>query len=119
MHRLRVVFETDRYDDSVAFYSDVLGLDVADSWDGPTARGCLFAWGGALVEFFEGDWVESGTRLAMEVADADAEHARLVAAGADPQDPADMPWGHRSVFLVDPPGNELNFFQVISQPSGS
>ena len=119
MHRLRVVFETDRYDDSVAFYSDVLGLDVADSWDGPTARGCLFAWGGALVEFFEGDWVESGTRLAIEVADADAEHARLVAAGADPQDPAVMPWGHRSVFLVDPHGNELNFFQVISQPSGS
>ena len=119
MHKLRFVFQTDRYDDSVAFYSDVLGLDVADSWGGPTARGCLFAWAGTLVEFFEGDWVESGTQLAIEVADADAEHARLVAAGANPQDPAEMPWGHRSVFLVDPHGNELNFFQVTSQPSGS
>ena len=63
MHKLRVVFQTDRYDDSVAFYSDVLGLEVADSWGGPTARGCLFAWAGTLVEFFEGDWVESGTQL--------------------------------------------------------
>ena len=119
MHKLRVVFQTDRYDDSVAFYSDVLGLDVAVSWGGPTARGCLFAWAGTLVEFFEGDWVESGTQLAMEVTDADAEHARLVEAGANPQEPADMPWGHRSVFLVDPHGNELNFFQVTSKPSGS
>ena len=119
MHKLRVVFQTDRYDDSVAFYSDVLGLEVAVSWGGPTARGCLFAWAGTLVEFFEGDWVESGTQLAIEVADADAEHARLVEAGANPQEPAEMPWGHRSVFLVDPHGNELNFFQVTSKPSGS
>ena len=119
MHKLRVVFQTDRYDDSVAFYSDVLGLDVADSWGEDGCRGCLFAWAGTLVEFFEGDWVESGTQLAMEVTDADAEHARLVAAGANPQDPAVMPWGHRSVFLVDPHGNELNFFQVTSQPSSS
>lgn len=119
MNRLRVVFQTDRYDDSVAFYSDVLGLDVVDSWDGPTARGCLFSWAGTLVEFFEGDWVESGTQLALEVADADAVYAQLVAAGADPQAPADMPWGHRSVFLVDPHGNQLNFFQVMSGPSVS
>ena len=119
MDNLRVVFQTDRYDESVAFYSDVLGLDVADSWGEDGCRGCLFAWAGTLVEFFEGDWVESGTQLAIEVADADAEHARLVAAGANPQDPAEMPWGHRSVFLVDPHGNELNFFQVASQPSGS
>ena len=119
MNRLRVVFQTDRYDDSVAFYSDVLGLDVVDSWDGPTARGCLFAWAGTLVEFFEGDWVESGTQLALEVTDADAVYAQLVAAGADPQAPADMPWGHRSVFLVDPHGNQLNFFQVMSGPSVS
>lgn len=115
MHRLRVVFQTDRYDDSVAFYSDVLGLDIVDSWGGPTARGCLFAWSGTLVEFFEGDRVESGTQLAIEVADANAEYDRLVAAGAEPQTPADMPWGHRSVFLFDPHGNELNFFQVVSQ----
>ncbi|SVA14477.1 uncharacterized protein METZ01_LOCUS67331, partial [marine metagenome] len=32
MGNLRVVFQTDRYDESVAFYSDVLGLDIADSW---------------------------------------------------------------------------------------
>ena len=119
VRQLRVVFQTDRYDDSVAFYSDVLGLDIAESWGGPTARGCLFAWEGTLVEFFEGDWVESGTQLAIEVADADAEYARLVAAGADPQEPADMPWGHRSVFIADPHGNQLNFFQVNPQPSES
>ncbi|MDP6868590.1 MAG: VOC family protein [Acidimicrobiales bacterium] len=117
MHHLRVVFRTNRYDESVAFYSDVLGLDMTDSWGGSGCRGCLFAWAGTLVEFYEGDWVESGTQLAIEVPDAHAQHAQLVAAGGEPNEPADMPWGHRSVFISDPHGNELNFFEIISEPS--
>ncbi len=119
MGNFRVVFQTDRYDESVAFYSDVLGLDIADSWGEDGCRGCLFAWAGTLVEFFEGDWIQSGTQLAMEVPDADAQHARLVSAGAEPHDPADMPWGHRSVFIADPHGNELNFFQILPKSPDS
>ena len=92
---------------------------MADSWGEDGCRGWLFALAGTLVEFFDGDWVESGTQLAIEVIDADTEHARLVAAGADPQDPADMPWGHRSVFIIDPDGNELNFFQILPKSPDS
>ena len=46
-----------------------------------------------------------GLTLCLEVPDADAEHARLTAAGLQPTRPlTDNPWGDRSFVVDDPAG---------------
>jgi len=49
--------------------------------------------------------------LDFEVADVDAEHARLRdLVGEFVQKPATQPWGNRSMLFRDPDGNLINFF---------
>ena len=54
-------------------------------------------------------------RVVFWVADVDAMHARVVAAGYEPQmAPADAPWGERYFHVRDPAGHELSFARLLS-----
>ncbi|KAB8139805.1 VOC family protein [Chloroflexia bacterium SDU3-3] len=56
-----------------------------------------------------------GYTIEFEVADVDAEHARLSALGADIlKPPTTQPWGRRSVWLRDPDGNIINFSAPVA-----
>jgi catechol 2,3-dioxygenase-like lactoylglutathione lyase family enzyme len=46
----RFVAETDKYDESVAFYRDGLGLPISDSWDLDDFRATLFAVSSGVIE---------------------------------------------------------------------
>ena len=51
MAEFRYVYYTDAYDDSVAFYRDVLGALQVDGWDGGhDNRGAILAVGGGFIE---------------------------------------------------------------------
>ncbi|GAA3292279.1 VOC family protein [Dactylosporangium vinaceum] len=52
--------------------------------------------------------------LEFEVADVDAEHARLRDHVTDwVQEPTTQPWGNRSMLLRDPDGNLINIYSVV------
>ena len=54
-------------------------------------------------------------RAIFWVADVDATHAALVAAGFTPvMAPADAPWGERYFHVHDPSGHEISFARLLS-----
>jgi len=54
-------------------------------------------------------------RAIFWVADVDATHAALVAAGYAPETaPADAPWGERYFHVRDPSGHEISFARLLA-----
>jgi len=59
-----------------------------------------------------------GMIVGFEVADVDAEDARLRALGVPiGKPPQTYPWGARSVWFRDPDGNLVNFFARVAAPA--
>ena len=57
-------------------------------------------------------------RAIFRVDDVDAYHQSLTAAGLQPDQPRDAPWGERYFHLTDPDGHELSFAELLV-PQGS
>ena len=119
---LRVI--TDDVARLVAFYEQVTGVQAAvgdartsPNWWPPRAR-----WRSAstrTVALFGVDSAQPATNhtaiIEFRVADVDAEHQRLSAAGCEfVQEPTTMPWGNRSLLFRDPDGNLVNFFTPVT-----
>ncbi len=117
MPEFRFLFTAQDYERTVAFYTDTLGLPVVTSWD-DHGRGTIVAAADGEIEIFghEGDGTPSrvsGAAIAWEVADVDAEIARLRRAGVTVvSEPADQPWGHRNASIEDPDGLRITLFTV-------
>jgi catechol 2,3-dioxygenase-like lactoylglutathione lyase family enzyme len=122
---LRVVLNTSRFDDVVAFYRDALGLPVVGGWDrGPADRGALLevAPGGVLEVVGHGPDRPPAPPPVIAVqldsgADVDAVHDRLIAAGLPVGAPVLQSWGHRSVTARDPMGTEVVLWAEAGRPS--
>lgn len=120
--QLRVVRRTDRFDDTLAFYTAVLGWSVDRAWT-EGGRGVLITAGDpatatARIELLEAPTGQvdavSGVFVSAEVADAAALADRLVAAGHPVTQPlATQPWGHRNVATVDPSGLPVVLYEVL------
>lgn len=119
MGEFRVIFVADDYDATVGFFTDVMGLEVERSF-GEIFRGTILLADPGRIEVIEdgGGWDRpgvSGVSVSWEIDDADAEHARLVAAGADIVRPVQlMPWGHKSFELAGPDGLRIILFEVVA-----
>jgi catechol 2,3-dioxygenase-like lactoylglutathione lyase family enzyme len=127
----RYVYYADAYDDSVAFYRDVLGAEQVDGWDGGRDnRGSIFAVGGGFIEVIAvppPEWLgELGQPrdalrgradagwLLIEVDDVDAFQDRLRERGANiVESPRDLSWGHRDFGVREPGGLTLYFFSRV------
>lgn len=128
MTEIRVLVGAVDFERSTAFYSDLLGFDVAEHWDGPDGRGTLFqASSAGVIEIFEDSpehpfATPTGVKIAVEVDDADLLYERVAEAGVDIVDRiGERPWGHRNFEIRDPSGLHLVFFSPIDesrQPSG-
>lgn len=100
------------------FYQRHFGFAV--TFEGAGYLGLRSPGGNAELAFMrpncEGEKAFSGEGLtvALEVADVDAEHERLCAAGVTiVQPPRDNPWGDRSSIVRDPVGVWLYICQRI------
>ena len=119
MAEFRVIFVANDYDATVGFFTDVMGLEVERSF-GEVFRGTILLAAAGRIEVIEdgGGWDRpgvSGVSVSWEIDDADAEHARLVAAGADIVRPVQlMPWGHKSFELAGPDGLRIILFEVVA-----
>jgi lactoylglutathione lyase len=120
---LRVVLTVTDFDETVAFYRDVLGLEQLADWSGDDGRVILLEVGQATLELFDErqaetvDRIEAGkrvsgpVRLALEVDDVDGTTQRLLAAGATAEaSPVVPPWGGRNARLRAPDGMQLTLF---------
>ena len=126
VRELRLALTVEDYDQALAFYRDVLGLPLLESWDQPAGSGAVLDAGRATLELLSVpqaelvDQVEVGARVAgpvrvaLEVADSAALAGRLVAGGAEAlADPVVTPWRHRNVRLRAPDGTQLTLFSVL------
>lgn len=125
VRELRLALTVERYEEAVAFYRDLLGLPVLESFEGP-GGGVVLDAGRATLELLSvgqaelvdeievGSRVAGPVRVALEVADSAELAGRLAAAGAEPlADPVVTPWSHRNVRLRAPDGLQLTLFTVL------
>lgn len=129
--QLRLVVETDDFDEAVWFYRDVLGLGEAAAFEGDGgARVAILTVPTATLEIANRqqvrmiDEVEVGrpvsrrstlsVRVAFEVADAEAVTRDLAAAGAEVlAPPTPTPWNSLNSRLEAPGGLQITAFQEL------
>jgi predicted enzyme related to lactoylglutathione lyase len=126
--QLRVVVETDDYDQAVRFYRDVLGLSAELSVDGDDgARVTILSAGRATLEIITpaqrlmidelevGRQVSPRIRLAFEVDDATTTTQRLISAGASQvAPPTRTPWNSLNARLDAPADLHITIFEEQS-----
>ena len=117
MPEFRVVFVARDYEATTEFFIDVMRLEVLRSFEEGGKGMILSAAGGQIEVFAPGDDppdLVSGATLAWEVADADVEHDRLIAAGAEILRPPQVqPWGHKSFVVEGPDGWVMTLFEIV------
>jgi lactoylglutathione lyase len=120
---LRVTLTVKDFDEALAFYRDVLGLEQVADWSSATGRVVALDAGRATLELFDEaqaasvDEIEAGRRVsgtirfALRVADSEDMARRLVAAGAERVAPPVLtPWGDRNARVQAPDGMQLTLF---------
>lgn len=102
---------------SLAFYRDTLGFSLAQTWEPEgSVAWCRLERGEAAVmlqqtcdEDGPAEGRGRGIAFYFHCEDADAEHARLSAAGLRLTPPATAFYGMRQLYLRDPDGYQLCF----------
>lgn len=125
--QLRLVVHAEDYDEAVGFFRDVLGLQVAEAYDGEGgARVMILDAGRATLELSNTpqvemiDRVEVGRRvaphfrLALEVDDCEsATEAALAGGAASIAPPTRTPWNSLNARLEAPAGVQLTLFEEL------
>jgi catechol 2,3-dioxygenase-like lactoylglutathione lyase family enzyme len=124
--QLRLVVETEDFDEALAFYRDVLGLGEEAAYEGAgDARVVILEAGRATLELANPaqvrmiDDVEVGRpvspkyRVAFEVPDSEGTTA---AAGAEViAPPVETPWRSLNARLAAPAGLQITIFQELDE----
>ena len=116
-----VVITTAAFDASLAFYRDVIGLEVVDEWTDAGHGAVLSAGGPARVELIDlpdrARPVDTDSLfIGLQVAEIDGLHARARAAGHEIiREPADRPWGGRGFVVRDPNGVAVNIYTAYDR----
>jgi len=130
VRQLRVVVETENYEQAVHFYRDVLGLGEELALDSGGARVTVLAAGRATLELANpaqrkmidelevGRQVSPRIRLAFEVQDAATTTQRLAQAGAlQVAPPTRTPWNSINARLDAPAELHITIFEERDQPA--
>lgn len=117
MTGLKIRIETSVLDESVAFYTQHLGMQVLDSWDDQGDRGVILGLGPsvqgeAFLELAHAEAAETydGLSLQFRVGDLDAVVERL-RGQVEFRGPKERPWGSTYLYLEDPMGVEVIVYQ--------
>jgi catechol 2,3-dioxygenase-like lactoylglutathione lyase family enzyme len=116
VEQLVVVITSAAFDASLAFYRDVIGLEIVEEWT-DAGHGAIFSAGGpARVELI--DLPERALPvdteslfIGLQVPAIDGLYDRAKAAGHEiVREPADRPWGGRGFVVRDPNGVAINIY---------
>jgi hypothetical protein len=105
--QMRVMCYTNDLDSIKAYYTEVLELNIVESW----SSGVMFEIGNNVIEYFKGSSSPMTFLVSIEVNDVDElwdrmrSHMDWVSF-----DIRDNPWGDRSFGLKDPNGSQIIFF---------
>ena len=115
----RFYFFTPEYDETVAFYRDVMQLEIVRSWDrSDQERGTVFASpnGTGFIEVEQGDELPRiNGGFYIEVDDVESWYERVTAAGARIKKSLGVTgYGHLNFKVLDPSGIEVGFFQFTA-----
>ena len=112
---LKTKITTPRLAETIAWYRDLLAMEIAEEWDELADKGCILALRGgkgeAFLEIYDGPVVSgfSNVSLQIRVDDIDAfpipDEPRFANRG-----PFDRPWGSRYLFFTDPNGISVVLF---------
>ena len=121
--QFRFGYFTPKYEETVAFYREKLGLPVIESWDrNPDDRGTLFGAASGMIEvlIFPGSgqcdhlWDErppQGAFVVIEVDQVESLYQCAVEKGLPiQQELKDRYWGHRGFCVREPNGLTLYLF---------
>ncbi|MEV2254108.1 VOC family protein [Streptomyces sp. NPDC050147] len=100
---------------SRAFYGEALGLAVYREFGTGPDRGTVYFLGGGHLEVSGRSEVPPapGLQLWLQVADARAAHAELVARGVEVvREPLKEPWGLVEMWIADPDGVKIVIVEV-------
>ncbi|MGW6060272.1 VOC family protein [Streptomyces sp. NPDC055189] len=100
---------------SRAFYGDALGLGVYREFGTGPERGTVYFLGGGFLEVSGRSETPPapGLQLWLQVADARAAHADLVAQGVEVvREPVKEPWGLIEMWIADPDGVKIVMVEV-------
>ncbi|MFB7891357.1 TetR family transcriptional regulator [Microbacterium sp. NPDC056044] len=126
--QLRVVVQAAAFEQTLAFYRDVVGMPQAEAYEADGgARVAILAAGRATLEIAnpaqvdfidrvetDGDAPSDRIRLALEVADTPTAVTRLADAGAEVEASArETPWRSLNARLRGPAGLQLTLFQEL------
>jgi catechol 2,3-dioxygenase-like lactoylglutathione lyase family enzyme len=116
VEQLVVVITSAAFHASLAFYRDVIGLEVVEEWTDAGHGAILSAGGPARVELI--DLPERALRveteslfIGLQVPAIEDLYDRAKAAGHEiVREPADRPWGGRGFVVRDPNGVAINIY---------
>ena len=102
---------------TVAFYRDMLGWSVTESWGGRgQPQGTILSGGGMKVVIVERNGADKDVslkpRLHLDIHDIDARFKAIPAGAHVVKPPEPTPWGTRWFVLRDPDGNLIAFEEV-------
>ena len=105
---------SDNFDASVAFYRDVLGWEVTQTWGGNGMdRGAMLSGGAVKVVIAERDPGEPELpNVHLDIHDIDARFKRMPAGDHVVKPPEKTEWGTRWFVVKDPDGNMIAFEEV-------
>ena len=110
------VISSRQFAPSLAFYADVLGLELIEEWTEQGHGAVLSAGGPARVEIIDMPDAavaapSDATFIGLQVADIDPVHERAVAGGHEiVREPAERPWGGSGFVVRDPNGIAVNVY---------
>jgi catechol 2,3-dioxygenase-like lactoylglutathione lyase family enzyme len=115
---------TDRFDEVIRFYGELLGFPVVEQWDRPNGRGRRFDLGGTRLEILDNRQErrpltlgEPADRFHVVVEVADIEDARRRIEVEAPPAQATS-WGACLFQVRDPDGVPITFLQWTDSESG-
>lgn len=120
VEQLVVVITSAAFEASLAFYRDVIGLEVVEEWTDAGHGAILSAGGPARVELI--DLPDQARRveteslfIGLQVPEIDGLYDRAKAAGHEiVREPADRPWGGRGFVVRDPNGVAVNIYTAYA-----
>jgi catechol 2,3-dioxygenase-like lactoylglutathione lyase family enzyme len=106
------VVHTTRFDESVDFYCESLGLELVEEWREGGHGALIRLTRGADLELIELEDAGGygGVALGLEVEDVDAVYARLGEAGVKTKAPPIDAFGKRGFGTTDPNGVPVNVY---------
>ena len=118
----RFYYFTLLYEQTVAFYRDILGFDIYHDWNrGAEDRGTIFRSpnGAGFVEIEAGGHAPSiRGGFYIEVTDVERLYEEVRRRGATfLRELGDTSYGHRNFKIADPNGIEVCFFEYLVRPT--